>query len=180
MGHPSAVDQVAGAHPCRTQFHQPCSPYFAFSRNVSHTTAEAAVMPKPMQSHWPAPAVYRMTNRMKAASSRLQTGTDIVPSAQTYRVILEGLFTTVTNVNFNTETTQVMIDKVHAESASLSDSPADDYDMSGLWNADEDIRSLKSLILFGMRGMAAYAYHALMLGKSSDELGAFFIKGLSA
>ena len=103
-----------------------------------------------------------------------------VPTAQTYRVILEGLFTTVTNVNFNTETTQVMIDKVHAESASLSDSPADDYDMSGLWNADEDIRSLKSLILFGMRGMAAYAYHALMLGKSSDELGAFFIKGLSA
>jgi len=52
--------------------------------------------------------------------------------------------------------------------------------MNQVWDADEDIRSLKSLILFGMRGMAAYAYHALMLGKSSDEVGAFFVKGLSA
>lgn len=102
------------------------------------------------------------------------------PTAKTYRTILEGMFTTITNVNFNTETTQAMIDKVHAEAASLSSTPAADYDMSQVWNADEDIRSLKSLILFGMRGMAAYAYHALMLGKSSDEVDAFFVKGLSA
>lgn len=102
------------------------------------------------------------------------------PTAKTYRTILEGMFTTITNVNFNTETTQVMIDKVHGEAASLSSTPAADYDMNQVWHADEDIRSLKSLILFGMRGMAAYAYHALMLGKSSDEVGAFFVKGLSA
>lgn len=102
------------------------------------------------------------------------------PTAKTYRTILEGMFTTITNVNFNTETTRVMIDKVHGEAASLSSTPAADYDMNQVWNADEDIRSLKSLILFGMRGMAAYAYHALMLGKSSDEVGAFFVKGLSA
>ena len=101
-------------------------------------------------------------------------------TAHTYRVILEGMFTTITNVNFNTTTTQAMIDKVHAEAAALSSSPAADYDMNNLWNADEDIRSLKSLILFGMRGMAAYAYHALMLGKSSDEVNAFFVKGLAA
>ena len=102
------------------------------------------------------------------------------PTAKTYRTILEGMFTTITNVNFNTETTQVMIDKVHGEAASLSSTPAADYDMNQVWDADEDIRSLKSLILFGMRGMAAYAYHALMLGKSSDEVGSFFVKGLSA
>ena len=42
------------------------------------------------------------------------------PTAKTYRTILEGMFTTITNVNFNTETTQVMIDKVHAEAASCS------------------------------------------------------------
>ena len=34
----------------------------------------------------------------------------------------------------------------------------DEYDMQQLWNADEDIRSLKSLILFGIRGMPAHAY----------------------
>ena len=37
------------------------------------------------------------------------------PTAKIYRTILEGMFTTITNVNFNTETTQVMIDKVHGE-----------------------------------------------------------------
>ena len=36
--------------------------------------------------------------------------------------------------------------------------------MNLLWNAQEDVRSLKSLILFGVRGMAAYAHHAMMLG----------------
>lgn len=102
------------------------------------------------------------------------------PTAKTYRTILEGMFTTITNVNFNTTTTQAMIDKVHAEAAALSSTPAADYDMNQMWNADEDIRSLKSLILFGMRGMAAYAYHALMLGKSSEEVDSFFVKGLSA
>ena len=33
------------------------------------------------------------------------------PTAKTYRTILEGMFTTITNVNFNTTTTQAMIDK---------------------------------------------------------------------
>lgn len=41
------------------------------------------------------------------------------PTAKTYRAILEGLFTTITNVNFNTTTTQAMIDKIHAEAAAL-------------------------------------------------------------
>lgn len=50
--------------------------------------------------------------------------------------------------------------------------------MSELWNADENIRSLKSLILFGLRGMAAYAYHAMVLGYTDDEVNHFFIEGL--
>ena len=33
----------------------------------------------------------------------------------------------------------------------------DNFDMNTLWTTDEDVRSLKSLILFGIRGMAAYA-----------------------
>ncbi|HBM79724.1 MAG TPA: hydroxylamine reductase, partial [Clostridiaceae bacterium] len=44
----------------------------------------------------------------------------------------------------------------------------------------EDIRSLKSLILFGLRGMAAYAYHALMLGYTDEEVNNFFYKGMCA
>ena len=52
--------------------------------------------------------------------------------------------------------------------------------MNLLWNADEDIRSLKSLILFGVRGMAAYAYHAAVLGYTDAEINAFFYKALRA
>ena len=79
----------------------------------------------------------------------------------TDRIIIEGLFTTITNVNFNDETLKEMIAKVKAEKnkivpdCSACQNPCgntDDYDMNNLWNDNEDIRSLKSLILFGIRG----------------------------
>ena len=52
--------------------------------------------------------------------------------------------------------------------------------MTRLWNAPEDIRSLKSLVLFGLRGMAAYAYHAMVLDFWDDEVGQFFRRALFA
>lgn len=52
--------------------------------------------------------------------------------------------------------------------------------MSEIWNSNEEIRSLKSLILFGIRGIAAYAYHAMVLGYTNDEVNQFFFKALSA
>lgn len=105
----------------------------------------------------------------------------------TDRLILEGLFTTVTNVSFNDETLTQLIERVHAEKGRIVPGCAfctsrcgntDDYDMNRLWNAQEDIRSLKSLILFGIRGMAAYAYHAMVLGYTSEEVNSFFYKAL--
>lgn len=50
--------------------------------------------------------------------------------------------------------------------------------MRTVWEAHEDIRSLKSLILFGIRGVAAYAYHALVLGYTDEEVNKFFYKAL--
>ena len=106
-----------------------------------------------------------------------------------WRLMIEGLFTTVTNVNFNEKTICGLIDRVHAEKARLVPGCAacaaacgrtSDYDMAQLWNAQEDIRSLKSLILFGVRGMAAYAHHALALGYTDDEVNRFFAKALLA
>lgn len=106
---------------------------------------------------------------------------------QTDRIILEGLFTTVTNVNFNDETLREMIRRVSDEKNIISPGCAtcgspcgntDNYDMKDLWNADPDIRSLKSLILFGIRGMAAYAYHAMVLGYTDETVNAFFYRAL--
>ena len=106
----------------------------------------------------------------------------------TDRIIIEGLFTTVTNVNFNDNTLEEMIEKVHREKEKIASGCAecisrcdntDDYNMDDLWTSDEDIRSLKSLILFGIRGMAAYAYHGLVLGYEDSEVNEFFYRALS-
>ena len=106
----------------------------------------------------------------------------------TDRIMIEGLFTTITNVNFNDETLKEMIHKVRAEKQKVVPSCSscgshcgntDDYDMNQLWKDQEDIRSLKSLILFGIRGMAAYAYHAMVLGYESQDVNEFFYKALS-
>ncbi len=110
-------------------------------------------------------------------------------SADIWQLMIEGLFTTVTNVNFNEETLHKMIDQVHEEKSRLVPNctacssacdRSNDYDMTQLWNANEDIRSLKSLILFGIRGMAAYAHHAMILGYTDDEVNQFFAKALFA
>ena len=92
-------------------------------------------------------------------------------------LVLEGLFTTITNVNFNNETIEILIEKVRTEKKKLAPLTPD-YDMADLWNAEEDIRSLKSLILFGIRGMAAYAYHARVVGYSDETVDRFFFTAL--
>ena len=92
------------------------------------------------------------------------------PDKDTSRLIIEGLFTTITNVSFNEATERALLSRINAAP----------YDMAKIWDAQEDIRSLKSLILFGLRGMAAYAYHALALGYADDEVNAFFVKALAA
>ncbi len=104
-------------------------------------------------------------------------------------LVIEGLFTAVTNVNFNNETITALIRRIEDEKnrmvpgCTACGAPCgrnDDYDMNDLWQADEDIRSLKSLILFGIRGMAAYAYHANVLGYRDQEVNRFFYKALYA
>ena len=109
------------------------------------------------------------------------------PTQSTYQTIIEGLFTTITNVSFDNDSIQEMIDKVRREKEKLVSSCSgcvsgcgknDEYDMNKMWDEDEDIRSLKSLILFGIRGMAAYAYHAEVLGYRDEEVNQFFCEAL--
>ena len=88
------------------------------------------------------------------------------------KLLIEGLFTTVTNVNFNDDTLKKMIADIRSYDI------ADEYDMINLWRENEDIRSLKSLILFGLRGMAAYAYHAMVLDYEDEEVNAFIYEAL--
>ena len=88
------------------------------------------------------------------------------------RLIIDALFTTITNVNFDSASIQEEINKV------LFTSGEKDFDVQCVWSTDEDIRSLKSLILFGLKGIAAYAYHARILGYSDKDVDNFFYEAL--
>ena len=121
--------------------------------------------------------------------ARATFGNEHLVNEGTHRLVMEGLFTTVTNVNFNNETITALIEKTAAEKKRIvpdcavcmsSCGRTENYDMQNLWNADEDIRSLKSLILFGIRGVAAYAYHAAVLGYTDEAISGFFYKALFA
>lgn len=108
---------------------------------------------------------------------------DNAPTANTIRIILEGLFTTITNVSFDDESIKRQIAAIQAEKEAIAagssrDARYADYDMARIWDAQEDIRSLKSLILFGIKGMAAYAYHAYVLGYVDESVDAYFVTAL--
>lgn len=89
------------------------------------------------------------------------------------KIIIDGLFTTITNVNFD----DVSIKKLTQEINSLIKRP-NNFDIASVWNCDEDLRSLKSLILFGLKGIAAYAHHAWSLGYKDEKVNDFFYEAL--
>lgn len=130
----------------------------------------------------------KLTGRL-IGLARAAEGTEDLLTDSTAQLVLEALFATLTNVNFDNEALQTLIDRVDAEKQRLVPLCADcasacgrtgDYDMGNLWNANEDIRSLKSLILFGIRGVAAYAYHAAVLGYRDASIQNFLYKALVA
>ncbi len=121
--------------------------------------------------------------------ARAAEGNEHLVTEEMNQLVLEGLFTTVTNVNFNDETLKILIYKIENAKKKLvpncftcsgSCGKNDNFDMNTLWTTDEDVRSLKSLILFGIRGMAAYAYHASVLGYTDETISKFFYKALLA
>ena len=99
----------------------------------------------------------------------------------TSKAVIDSLFLTVTNVNFDDEAIHRQIEIIKAEKAKIASKSNDGVPaMKQLWEDNEDIRSLKSLLLFGLRGMAAYAHHAYVLGKTNKTVNDFFFKGLLA
>ena len=113
---------------------------------------------------------------------------DTLATDETWNVMITGLFATLTNVSFDDAAIQEQIAAVHrakdalvpqCQSCGAPCGRNDDYDLRQLWEEpDEDIRSLKSLILFGLRGMAAYAYHAMVLGYRDAAIDTFFSEAL--
>lgn len=101
------------------------------------------------------------------------------PGKMADELMRQGLFTTITNVSFDSGRVKELTAKIRAEKAML-DPAAQDFAAESLWTGDPDIVSLRSTLLLGLRGMAAYAEHAAALGKESEEVSAWFYKGMKA
>lgn len=121
--------------------------------------------------------------------ARATEGNEELLNDATADLVVEGLFATLTNVNFDNDALLRIIRDVEAEKNRLVPDCAccasscgrnNNYDMEKLWDAQEDIRSLKSLILFGIRGVSAYAYHAAVLGYRDEKIHKFLYKALFA
>ncbi|HOJ79088.1 MAG TPA: hydroxylamine reductase [Bacillota bacterium] len=97
---------------------------------------------------------------------------------ETDELMLRSLFATVTNVNFDPDRIDRLIGEVKAAIRELGG--VENYSSQMLWQGDTDIVSLRSILLLGIRGMAAYAWHAYVLGKVDTEVNAWFYKGMKA
>lgn len=100
--------------------------------------------------------------------------------------IYESLFSTLTNVNFDPEYFRSMISRSEELIASLSgpvnkktdwNDVQDDAGIDAL-SDDPDLRSLKELLLYGLKGLAAYYHHARILGYDDESVEDFLIDGL--
>jgi hydroxylamine reductase len=96
----------------------------------------------------------------------------------TDELVMQGLFATVTNVNFDAARIAELTKMAEGTKAKLGG--AEDFDPDSLFHGDVDIVSLRSLLLFGLRGMAAYAWHAHVLGKDDPAVTGWLYKGLRA
>lgn len=96
-------------------------------------------------------------------------------SRLTDRLLMDGLFTTLTNVNFDDEAIRKFTDRVINERKKLRD---EKIPVVALWDGSNDEVSLRSTLLFGLKGMAAYAHHAMNLGYEDESVTKWFYKGL--
>ena len=95
------------------------------------------------------------------------------------RLLADGLFTTLTNVNFDNEAIRAFTDRVD-EALRRHGGSSGSGDTTWLWRGETDTVSLRATLLFGLKGMAAYAHHALRLGYRDKHVDEWFYKGLAA
>ena len=128
------------------------------------------------------------TKTLGAVTTQLRAEGKTV-SADVNRLITLNLFTTITNANFDAENLMRRVDETLKVKAALlekvdkSNLPAvakiidrqnfNESEIGVLATKSEDVRSLRELITYGLKGMAAYLYHANALGYDDEKINAF-------
>lgn len=94
--------------------------------------------------------------------------------------ITDSLFLTLTNTNFDKSRFDAAISESEKIISKIgSESPEVNFSIENL-DSNEDLRSLKELLLYGLKGLAAYYHHACILGAYSETIATFIRKGLSS
>jgi len=114
-------------------------------------------------------------------------------------LVTTNLFTTITNANFDADAIVKRIRNTSAIKKELLAHVADKskFSEAALWDAgelsemeekaktigvlsteNEDVRSLRELIAYGLKGLAAYVKHANVLGKENEKIDAFIQSAL--
>lgn len=139
------------------------------------------------------------TKGISAVTTTLrQEGVAIQPAAN--HMITLNLFTTITNANFSKEAIIARIQETLSEKDLLLSklTNIDALPEAALWNGsveefdtkaaavgvlsteNEDIRSLRELITYGLKGLSAYSKHANVLLQDNEEIDAFMQRALAA
>ncbi len=125
---------------------------------------------------------------------------DISKIDSTNHELLNSLFMTITNANFDDSSIEKQIVKMIAIRDELKKTASiNTYSDAAIFSVDsresmlekasavgvlstenEDVRSLSWMIIYGLKGMAAYAEHAKNIGKESLEINAFIYEALAA
>ena len=120
------------------------------------------------------PKTAQLMDRLVAGLVELAAEKD--PTPELGRFVAFSLFLTLTNANFDDRRLEIALDETvrllgHEPVRSV---PA------AFCEADPDLRSLKELLLFGLKGVAAYTFHAAELGEENAELYTFVLSALAA
>ena len=126
------------------------------------------------------PETARLQDELIKELIRLACGCEeIGKHPESVTVLLEdGLFTTLTNVNFDNKAIADFTARAQKELRALCGEK--EIAVIELWKGETDIVSLRSTLLFGLKGMAAYAHHARRLGFRDENVDRWFYKGLCA
>ena len=147
--------------------------------------------------------IYSLKGLSWAAETAAAKGAEV--PVETGRFIMYGLFTTITNANFDPEVFDMSVTKALEmrddmlsaaraagwdgrnvpgaaawSPASVAEYPVKAAAVGVLSTENEDIRSLRELITYGLKGLAAYTEHAEKLGSEDGELYAFTRRALAA
>ena len=141
--------------------------------------------------------VYVTKGISAVATALRQEGKQV--SAEINHLITLNLFTTITNANFDKESIEERIRATLTEKDVLLAQIADPFGLpeaakwngSGNWEEkaatvgvlsteNEDIRSLRELITYGLKGLSAYSKHANVILKDNEEVDAFIQRALAA